>query len=122
MANKVEYDRNLKSLAKRLRRNATPEENKLWYQFLKDYPVRFRRQVAIAHYILDFYCPTKNLAIELDGSHHYTDEGLKYDRIRTERLADYDIIVVRFPNYMINKYFISVCQYIDNIANGRQSI
>ena len=58
-----------------MRREATREENHLWYDFLRTYPVQFRRQVPFDRYILDFYCAKAKLAIELDGSQHYKGEG-----------------------------------------------
>ena len=60
-----------KSVAQRLRKEATPEERHLWYDFLKTYPVQFRRQVPFGPYFLDFYCAEAKLAVELDGSQHY---------------------------------------------------
>ena len=49
----------------------TPWEKKLWYQFLRDYPVRFQRQKAIGNYIADFYCAKARLIIEVDGKEHF---------------------------------------------------
>ena len=54
--------------ARQLRKNATKEEQKLWYQFLRTFPLPFRRQVVFGPYIVDFYCAAARLAIELDGS------------------------------------------------------
>lgn len=54
--------------AKELRRNMTKEERHLWYDFLKSYPVRFTRQKILGNYIVDFYCASARLVIELDGS------------------------------------------------------
>ena len=59
-------------LAKTLRKNATPQEKHLWYDFLSTYPVRFQRQKAIDNFIADFYCHEAKLVIEIDGSQHYT--------------------------------------------------
>ena len=79
------------------------EENKLWYQYLSKYPIRFIRQKPIDSYILDFYCPEKKIGIELDGSQHYTEEGKEYDRIRTDILNAYKIEIIRFTNKEIKK-------------------
>ena len=57
--------------ARTLRKNMTKEERHLWYDFLKSYPVRFLRQKVIDNYIVDFYCHSARLIIELDGSQHY---------------------------------------------------
>ena len=100
-------------LARNLRTNATPEENHLWYDFLKYYKIRFQRQKAIDNFIADFYCYKAKLVIEIDGSQHYSDEGMKKDEFRTEILEGYDLRVIRFTNKQINENFQGVCQYID---------
>jgi len=60
----------------------TEEEKHLWYDFLRDYPVKFYRQKVIEKYIADFYCAKARLVIELDGSQHYEDAGLVKDHCR----------------------------------------
>ena len=65
----------LKTFRKELRSNLTPAEAKLW-TYLKNKKLggrRFRRQHSVGGYILDFYCPTEKLAIELDGQGHLHD-------------------------------------------------
>jgi very-short-patch-repair endonuclease len=99
--------------ARALRKNMTKEEKHLWYDFLKTYPVRFLRQKVIDNYIVDFYCHSARLIIELDGSQHYEEKGLLKDKIRTEIIEQRDLTVVRIPNYEVNKNFERVCQYID---------
>ena len=89
--------------SRKLRNQSTAEENKLWYQYLSKYPIRFIRQKPIDSYILDFYCPEKKIGIELDGSQHYTEEGKEYDRIRTDILKAYKIEIIRFTNKEIKK-------------------
>jgi very-short-patch-repair endonuclease len=64
------YNRKLKPLAQELRRNATPQENKLWYEFLRSHDIPFARQKTIEYYIVDFICPSRKLVIEIDGSQH----------------------------------------------------
>lgn len=54
--------------AKRMRKSATPQENHLWYDFLRSYPIRFQRQKAIENYIADYFCHRAKLIIEVDGS------------------------------------------------------
>ena len=104
----------LKGYAQSLRTNATKEENHLWYDFLKDHPAKFRRQVPFGRYILDFYCAEKRLAVELDGSQHYMDAGPENDENRTKTLsADYGIRVIRFSNLDVKNYFEGVCLKID---------
>ena len=58
----------------------TKEEKHLWYDFLKDYPKRFLRQKIIGKYIVDFYCSAAKIVIELDGSQHFEDKGIDYDK------------------------------------------
>ena len=71
------YNKSNIPLAKTLRKNMTPWERKLWYDFLRGYPIRFQRQKAIGNYITDFYCAKAHLVIELDGSGHYSEEKAK---------------------------------------------
>ena len=97
----------------------TKQERHLWYDFLRDYPVRFLRQKVIDDYIVDFYCSSAKLIIELDGSQHYSESGLLKDKIRTENIEKRDLLVLRIPNNEVDKNFIGVCEYIDLIVNSR---
>ena len=63
--------------ARDLRKNMTPWERKLWYEFLKDYPVRFQRQKSIGNFIVDFYCAKARLVVELDGGGHFCHKKFK---------------------------------------------
>ena len=114
----LEYNKNNIILAKNLRKNATPQENHLWYDYLSKYRPRFQRQKAIGDFIADFYCHKAKLVIEIDGSGHYTDEGLLRDQIRTEKLNEYDIHVIRFTNPQVNTNFEGVCEYIDTVVKA----
>lgn len=58
------------SASKNLRKNATPQENHLWYDFLSTYEVRFQSQKVIGNYIVDFYCHKAKLVVEIDGAQH----------------------------------------------------
>ena len=104
-------------LARALRKNSTPEENHLWYDFLSNYKVRFQRQKAIDNFIADFYCYRARLVIEIDGSQHYSSDGKKKDDFRTEILEGYDLKVIRFTNIQIRENFDGVCRYIDTIVS-----
>ena len=108
-----EYNRENISLAKTLRKNMTPWERRLWYEFLKDYPIRFQRQKAIGNYIVDFYCAKAKLVIELDGGGHYTNEQQNKDNVRTKELEDMNLKVLRICNLDIDKNFQGVCENID---------
>ena len=100
-------------LAKALRKNMTPWERKLWYNYLRNYPVRFQRQKAIGNYIADFYCAKARLVIELDGGGHYTPEQAEKDDQRTKALESMNLSVVRICNLDIDRNFSGVCEYID---------
>ena len=100
--------------AKELRKNMTKEERHLWYDFLREYPVKFTRQKVLGKYIADFYCAKANIVVELDGSQHYEDEGLKSDEKRTQYLGQYGIKVIRISNLDVLKNFEGVCMHIDN--------
>ena len=65
--------------AKILRKNMTKEERHLWYDFLRTYPVKFSRQKVLGKYIVDFYCASAKLVIEIDGSQHYSEKGIQKD-------------------------------------------
>lgn len=101
--------------ARTLRKNMTKEERHLRYDFLKNYPVRFLRQKVIDEYIVDFYCHSARLIVELDGSQHYEKKGLKKDKIRTERIERRNLTVIRIPNNEITGNFEGVCGYIEII-------
>ncbi len=102
--------------AKELRKQATKEENTLWYEFLRHHPSRFRRQVPLGPYIVDFLSVQAKLIIELDGEQHYTEEGLRKDRIRTEYLNGLGYRVQRFDNWDITRAFDEVCRDIDDLT------
>ena len=110
--------------AKILRRNATKQENHLWYDFLRKLPVRFYRQYTIENYIVDFFCPKANLVIELDCSQHYEPSAIEYDIKRTRTLNRHDLTVLRYTNRDINERFDAVCEDIKNylIINLRVSL
>ena len=103
-------------LAKALRKNMTPWERKLWYDFLRSYPIRFQRQKALGNYIADFYCAKARLVIELDGGGHYTAEQEEKDKIRTKELECMNLTVIRICNLDIDRNFCGVCEYIDLIV------
>ncbi len=100
-------------LAKTLRKNMTPWERKLWYEFLRMYSVRFQRQKAIGNYIADFYCAKARLIIELDGGEHYTMQQMEKDNIRTKELEEMNLTVLRICNLDIDRNFRGVCEFID---------
>lgn len=94
---------NLKEIRRELRNNATSAVAELW-KYIKCRQLagkRFRRQFSVNYYILDFYCPEEKLAVELDGAHHFTEEGLERDLVRTCELETHGIRVLRFENNLV---------------------
>ena len=115
----IKYNGNLIKKAQELRKNATPWENKLWYEFLKSYTPRFQRQKVIDNYIVDFYCAKAKLAVELDGGGHYEEDKIEKDEKRTARINGQGIKVIRFSNLDVDKNFYEVCSVIDREVKGR---
>ena len=113
------YEHRLIENAKKLRKEMTKQERHLWYDFLRDYPIRFQRQKAIGSYIVDFYCHAARFAIELDGSQHYEEAAQQYDKQRTLDLEQMGLTVLRFTNLDINQRFEAVCMTIDREARMR---
>ena len=96
-----------------------PQEKKLWYQFLKKYPVRFNRQRPIDKFVVDFYSSKANLVIELDGSQHYEENKKREDEERTRIINSYGIDILRFSNHDIDTNFEGVCMQIDKIISEK---
>ena len=115
----MKHNPNNEKYAKQLRKEMTPWERKLWYLFLKDYPIRFQRQKCIENYIVDFYCFRAKLVIELDGGGHYDPEAEQYDKHRTRILEEQGLKVLRFCNTDVDKNFYGVCTVIDQEVNKR---
>lgn len=94
------YNKKLKYTARTLRKNMTDTEKLLWSRIrrkqLKGY--QFYRQKTIGNYIVDFYCPSAKLVIELDGSQHYTNEGKQKDQVRDQYLIGIGLQVMRYPS------------------------
>ena len=110
------HNKQLVPLARALRKNMTKEERRLWYDFLRDYPVRFSRQKVLGRYIADFYSAEAKLIIGLDGSQHYEDENIRKDARRTEFLEAYGLRIIRVANNEITENFDGVCDYIDAVV------
>ncbi|MFQ4141079.1 endonuclease domain-containing protein [Chlorogloeopsis sp. ULAP02] len=106
------YNPKLVERAKELRKNMTPAEQKLWYGYLRNFQFRVLRQRPINHFIVDFYCPTLKLVIEIDGNSHFTDEAQAYDIERTNILEGYGLKIIRFTNTQVLNQFDSVCEQI----------
>jgi very-short-patch-repair endonuclease len=94
----------MRTNARVMRRNPTQAERKVWW-WLRDRQIghKFRRQVPLGPYILDFYCAELKLAVELDGPQHGLIEVYDYDNARTLYLRDQGIEVCRVPNTLTDK-------------------
>ncbi len=114
----VTKNNNLLPRAKELRREMTPHERKLWYLFLRTYPVKIYKQRIIRSFIVDFYCASAKLVIEIDSSQHYEEDGQQYDAERTAVLEQEGLRVLRFRNREIDREFKQVCRAIDEAIRG----
>ena len=108
----IPYNKKLVQNARTLRKNMTPEENHLWYDFLKRLPLNVRRQHNIENYIVDFYIAEKKVVIEVDGVQHSVPENMEADEKRDRALSAWNIKVLRYKNESIKKCFDDVCQNI----------
>ena len=108
------YNPKLTGNAKALRKNMTKEERHLWYDFLKTLPVTVNRQKVIGKYIVDFYCASAKLVIELDGSQHFEEHGVTTDTERDTYLRSLGLTVLRYSNREVNQRFSGVCEDILN--------
>ena len=102
------YNKKLKSNAKELRKNMTPEERRVWYDLLKRLPYTVRRQHNIESFIVDFYIAAKKTVIEIDGIQHGARDNLLADRERDATLAKWGIRVLRYSNESIRQNFSAV--------------
>src|SRR5262249_21071493 len=114
----IRYRRDLKSRSRELRRDPSPAERRLWFDFLSVHSEKFTRQKPLGHYIADFYCSRARLVIEVDGDSHFSRAGEQYDERRTEALAFQGILVIRFTNLEVMQEFEAVCTRIDEALAG----
>jgi very-short-patch-repair endonuclease len=113
--NSLPYNPSHKERARDLRKNMTPAERHLWYDFLSGYRPRFLRQRPIDHYIVDFYCSEKKLVIEVDGGVHASDDACEADAARTMVLESYGLRVIRFTNEDVMNTFDDVVREIGRV-------
>lgn len=107
------YDRKLKARADYLRKHMTQQEWNLWYFYLRNHKLKWYRQRIIDRFIVDFYCHTAKLVIEIDGGQHYTEQGISYDTERTQVLEGYGLKVLRYTNKQLAYNFQAVCLDIE---------
>jgi len=115
-------DHKKKNIRKKLRKTMTPQEIMMWSKLKgKQLGIKFRRQFGVGSYILDFYCPEKRLAIEIDGFQHFQPEHYQHDQKRDMFLKSQNIHTVRFSNAEINTNMIGVLMRIQEAINTPQS-
>lgn len=86
----------LKNRRKSLRKDSTETENILWQKLRKkNLGYKFFRQYSLEGYVMDFYCPEKRLAIEIDGGYHQQSEVQVYDKYRQRYLEAFDVKILR---------------------------
>ena len=108
------FNKKLKTLARKLRRNMTEAESFLWQRIRRKQLKgrQFYRQKNIGDFIVDFYCPSAKLIVELDGGQHYTEEGVKTDKIRDDYLENFGFLVLRFSDREVFKNIEGVLEKI----------
>ena len=98
--------------ARNLRKSMTPQERRLWYDFLKNLPQTVYRQKIIGNFIVDFYISSCKLVIELDGAQHTEPQAVEYDVQRTAYLQGIGCRVLRYANNAVDANFAGVCEDI----------
>lgn len=110
--------KNSTQIARVLRNNMTEPEWKLWGHIRrKQLGVKFKRQVPIGNYIVDFFALKIGLVIEVDGSQHLTEKGAQKDKIRSEFLEKYGIKIIRYTNLDIFENINGVLENINYTIN-----
>ncbi len=113
------YNKQYVSNARELRRNMTPEERHLWYDFLKRLPMTVHRQKNVGNYIVDFMIASASLVIEIDGRQHKLVEHAEADIRRDQELNMLGYTVLRYSNEDIHYRFRAVCEDIMKRVNVR---
>ena len=120
----ITYKHYLKEYARKLRKNMTLSEVLLWNHLKRRQMcgLQFNRQRPIDNYIVDFYCKDLQLAIEIDGSSHYSEEAQEKDKIRQEKLESLGVRFLRFDNSEINQDMPNVLRAIEGwiVENGKR--
>ena len=113
-------NKKLRPNAVKLRKDMTPQERHLWYDFLRQYPIQWNRQRVIGNYVVDFFCLKAKLVVEVDGGQHYEADGLcQADRVRTAYLENLGLKVLRFTNREIGENFPGFVSKFTPRWNGR---
>ena len=113
-------DKRQRPHSSKLRNEATPQEKRLWFDFLRTASPQWNRQRIIGDYIVDFFCRRARLVVELDGKQHYDRNGLiEYDTVRTAFLEALGLRVIRVRNEELDQSFSDVCRKIQAAAEQR---
>jgi len=116
MKNKIHNHGYLNEYRKKLRNNLTSAEATLWKSLQKKQLMgrKFRRQHSINNFIVDFYCASENLIIELDGAVHLDFAQENYNYERTLKLEKFGFMVIRFENKEVFENLEVVLEIISN--------
>ena len=108
------FNERLKPLARQLRKNMTEAESLLWQRIRRKQLKgrQFYRQKNIGNYIVDFYCPSAKVIVELDGGQHYRQEGIRRDHARDKYLDSLDFTILRFSDREVFKNIEGVLERI----------
>ena len=110
----LNYNKKLNGISRELRKDMTPEEKHIWYDFLRKLPLPVKRQKVIGNYIVDFYIPSAKIVIEIDGRQHKMKDNAEADRLRDEELGRRGLKVLRYNNQSVRDNFNAVCMDILN--------
>ena len=99
----IRYNAKLKDPARTLRAHLTDSEQLLWSRLRRKQMlgIQFYRQKPLGHYVVDFYAPSVELVVEVDGSQHFTAGQKAYDQQRTAYLRGQGLRVLRFTNHEV---------------------
>jgi len=113
---KIHNQKHLEERRKELRKNLTPAEATLWKSLQRKQLKgrKFRRQHSIQNFIVDFYCASERLIVELDGAVHLDFAQQNYDLKRTEILENLGLKVIRFENRLV---FENLSEVLEEIIN-----
>ena len=97
------FNKGLQQFARDLRKNMTDAEKRVWARIRRKQlkGCQFYRQKNIGNYIVDFYCPAAKLLIEIDGGRHYSEDGLRKDKVRDSYLTSLGFRVLRFSDRQV---------------------
>lgn len=117
----LNYDPKLKPKARILRNNMTDAEQRLWARVRRKQilGVQFYRQKPIGRFIVDFYAPSVQMVIELDGGQHFEPEQQRYDQRRSVFLEQQGLTVLRFTNLEVMKNIEGVMEVLLREVQGR---